>query len=514
MNKLVAVFNKNKKLFNLFLITVQVLFFVTTIVIFYKCLSKGISIAVESQFYLTAICVALLIIMHLSLIRSSANDSESSLFEALIFVDSVHLSLDAQTWLINNMPDIRTYIVIGNVIYYFCPIILAWLLWRFVCQYCKQDKFLSEANRIVNVFTVVGLLMIIGNVKYGYYYTISPSGLYSRSETYPLSLLTIAVVMVTFITTVIKQKMLLRSKIIFLSYPIVPYVGSIITARADGPTLTSTLMFVSIFFIYSNFYVYREQEMAQDKAKYAQKQAELDTAADIQANMLPNVFPAFPERNDFDIYATMDPAKEVGGDFYDFFLLDDNHLAIVIGDVSGKGVPAALFMVIAKTLIKNQSQLGLSPGEIFTRVNTMLCDENDSDLFVTSWMGILDLQTGKLTYVCAGHNPPLVLKKDTGYEWLKGKKGFILAGAEGMKYQENETYLTNGEAIFLYTDGVTEASNTSKELYGENRLINWLNNNKELSPTDILNNLRTDIDEFVGNAEQFDDITMLCVKLN
>lgn len=240
--------------------------------------------------------------------------------------------------------------------------------------------------------------------------------------------------------------------------------------------------------------------------------AELNVATQIQADMLPRIFPAFPERNEFDIYATMNPAKEVGGDFYDFFLVDDDHLAVVIADVSGKGVPAALFMVIAKTLIKNHAQNQECPGDVFTQTNEQLCEGNDAGLFVTAWMGVLEISTGKFIYVNAGHNPPLLKHAGGGFEWLKSRPGFVLAGMEGIRYRENVMQLAPGDTLYLYTDGVTEATNADQELFGEERLQTALNEQPDLPVDDLLPKIKHCIDEFVGEAEQFDDITMLGLK--
>ena len=237
--------------------------------------------------------------------------------------------------------------------------------------------------------------------------------------------------------------------------------------------------------------------------------AELNVATQIQADMLPRIFPAFPERPEFDIYASMTPAKEVGGDFYDFFLMDDDHLALVIADVSGKGVPAALFMVIAKTLIKNHAQNRETPGEVFTQTNAQLCEGNDAGLFVTAWMGVLEISTGKFVYVNAGHNPPLLKRAGGQYEWLKSRPGFVLAGMEGIRYRENTLELMPGDTLYLYTDGVTEATSSAQELYGEERLQAALNEASELPVSQLLPRIKNCIDTFVGDAEQFDDITML-----
>ena len=240
--------------------------------------------------------------------------------------------------------------------------------------------------------------------------------------------------------------------------------------------------------------------------------AELDIAKHIQASMLPCIFPAFPERPEFDIYATMEPAKEVGGDFYDFFMVDDTHLAIVMADVSGKGVPAALFMVIGKTLIKDHTTPGRDLGKVFTEVNQLLCESNSEELFITAFEGVLDLVTGEFVYVNAGHEMPFICKAGGDFEPYKIRAGFVLAGMEGMKYRAGSTRLEPGDKIFQYTDGVTEATNLKNELYGMNRLGAILNKVKGGTPNDILPAIKKDIDEFVGDADQFDDITMLCLE--
>ena len=240
--------------------------------------------------------------------------------------------------------------------------------------------------------------------------------------------------------------------------------------------------------------------------------AELDIAKHIQASMLPCIFPAFPERKEFDIYATMEPAKEVGGDFYDFFMVDDTHLAIVMADVSGKGVPAALFMVIGKTLIKDHTTPGRDLGKVFTEVNQLLCESNSEELFITAFEGVLDLVTGEFVYVNAGHEMPFICKAGGDFEPYKIRAAFVLAGMEGMKYRAGSMTLEPGDKIFQYTDGVTEATNINNELYGMERLGAILNKVKAGTPHDILPAVKKDIDSFVGEADQFDDITMLCLE--
>ncbi|MBR3661008.1 MAG: SpoIIE family protein phosphatase [Bacilli bacterium] len=251
----------------------------------------------------------------------------------------------------------------------------------------------------------------------------------------------------------------------------------------------------------------RQKELSEEGARI---ESELNLARGIQNNMLPSTFPAFPEHKEIDIYAKMIPAKEVGGDFYDMFLIDDNHLAVTVADVSGKGVPAALIMMISRTLIKNTALNKFSVDEVFYKVNNLMCEGNTIDSFVTSWFGILDLKTGYMEYVNAGHNAPLIYKnKNKKIEFIKDKPNLVLAAMNNTKYTKHELKLEPGDRLFLYTDGVTEATNLNKELYGNDRLQNYLNSNISKSLTDTINGLKMDIDNFVGKEKQFDDITML-----
>ena len=240
--------------------------------------------------------------------------------------------------------------------------------------------------------------------------------------------------------------------------------------------------------------------------------AELAFAKAIQHAALPSVFPPYPDRKEFEIFATMHTAKEVGGDFYDFYFVDDENLAFLMADVSGKGIPAAMFMMTAKTFIKSYAESGVSVEEVFTYANAKLCEGNDAGMFVTAWLGILNTKTGKVLFANAGHNPPLVKHADGTYEYLKSRAGFVLAGMEGVRYRKNELDLAPGDAIYLYTDGVTEATNLSEELYGEERLQKILNIQKDATPEIICAEVKIDVDKFVGEAPQFDDITMLAIR--
>lgn len=240
---------------------------------------------------------------------------------------------------------------------------------------------------------------------------------------------------------------------------------------------------------------------------------ELDMAKNIQEGQLPSKFPAFPDRNEFDIYASMTAAKEVGGDFYDFFFVDDDHLALVMADVSGKGVPAALFMMMSKMLIHNYAMIGLSPHEVLERTNNSLFENNPEKMFVTVWFGILEISTGKIIAANAGHEYPILKQPGGEFELFKDKHGFVLGGFRDKKYKEYEFTLQKGGTLFVYTDGVPEATNASGEMYGTERLVNDMNRDGDRSPEEILKTVHADVDKFVGDADQFDDLTMMAIKL-
>ena len=241
--------------------------------------------------------------------------------------------------------------------------------------------------------------------------------------------------------------------------------------------------------------------------------AELDMARAIQAGQLPRVFPAFPDRKELDIYAGMTPAKEVGGDFYDFFFVDEDHLALVIADVSGKGIPAALFMMSSKMLISNFTSMGLSPAEVLRLTNEKLCQNNEEDMFVTVWLGVLELSTGKITAANAGHLYPAIRQPGGSFELFEDKHTLFVGMFENVAFEQYEFTLEKGGTLFLYTDGVSEATDSSNELYGTDRMIEALNKAPDASPKELLENVHRDVDAFVGEATQYDDLTMLGIKL-
>ena len=256
-------------------------------------------------------------------------------------------------------------------------------------------------------------------------------------------------------------------------------------------------------------YVDQVQRVTAEKERIG---AELNMATAIQASQLPRLFPAFPNRPEFDVYASMTPAKEVGGDFYDFFLVDDDHIGLVMADVSGKGVPAALFMMISRVLIKSHLQNGETPGEALESVNDQLCESNDAEFFVTVWLAVLKISTGKGIAVNAGHEHPTLRRANGRYELVTYRHSPAVATMEGIPYKEHTFEMNPGDSLFVYTDGVAEATNAQDELFGTERMLEALNRDPAADPETVLKNVKEGIDAFVAGAEQFDDITMLCLK--
>lgn len=255
--------------------------------------------------------------------------------------------------------------------------------------------------------------------------------------------------------------------------------------------------------------IFRQKELTEQTARI---QTELSLATEIQLGALMRDFPVFPEREEIEIYASSTPAKEVGGDFYDFFFVDQDHLCLVIADVSGKGVPAALFMMAAKIILRNHTKMGKSPAEILTDANTDICENNEQEMFVTIWLGILEISTGHLVAGNAGHEFPILRREGGRFEVYEDNHDFVVGGMEGIRYQEYEIDLKPGDTLFVYTDGIPEAPDAEGRLYGEKRLVDSLNEDPAAAPSQILKNVLRAVDLYVQGESQFDDMTMLCMK--
>ena len=256
----------------------------------------------------------------------------------------------------------------------------------------------------------------------------------------------------------------------------------------------------------------RSHKMIIEQQYISRIDAELSMANEIQQSHLPDPLTAFSGRTDFDIYATMTPAREIGGDYYDFFMVDDDHLCLLIADVSDKGVPAALFMMSSQSMIKSEAMRGSSPGKLLESVNQLICENNPKNMFVTVWLGVLELSSGKLTCVNAGHEYPVIKHPDGSFQLFKDRHGMVVGAMDIAKYREYEILLQPGSKVFVYTDGLAEAIGEEKEQFGIERIVDTLNKNPEGSPQQLLETMRSEVDSFVHGAEQFDDLTMLCLE--
>ena len=258
------------------------------------------------------------------------------------------------------------------------------------------------------------------------------------------------------------------------------------------------------------FINYMEKQRAL-QAERSKLQSELHVASTIQHSLLPKLSDTYPGRDELDVYATMIPAKAVGGDFYDVFFVDNNRIAFLIGDVSGKGIPAALFMANAKTVLQNCIRDLPDLTSALCKANDVLCEGNDAEMFVTIWVGILNIETGELKFSSCGHNPPVHISGNNA-EFIRIKSGFVMAGMEDVMYKENTWQLKKGDTILLYTDGVVEAETKNHELYGEERLLSCLTSLKDAKAETVVNEVKQSVDNFIDGNDQFDDLTMLCIK--
>ena len=429
-------------------------------------------------------------------------------FRYLVEATTFSLFTDLSAWMMKDQARFWMLNRIDNTVFFLVSPVTVYFFWRYVAQIIgRDDPRIGRAEILLKAGLFVEIFMVIINFWFGFFFTVDKNSSYRRGHLYPVFMLYSVVVTIVIIALIVaNRKKLHRRQIIAL----VIYLGTplpliIVAIFVYGLSLNYIMCMLDTLVMYGVLSVEQGREkMAVNK--------ELSTAASSQEGMLPRSFPLFPDRNEFELHASMDPAKEVGGDFYDAFLIDEDHLAIVMADVSGKGVPAALFMVIAKTLIKNRSQMGGTPAEILADVNDRLCEGNDAKLFVTVWLGILTVSTGHVIEANAGHENPVIRRGDGAYEELKRKHGFVCGGKKKMRYRDDEFDLHPGDILFVYTDGVSEATNGDGVRYGTNRMLTALNEAGDQNPEELLKAVRKDVDVFVKTAPQFDDLTMLAVR--
>ena len=445
-------------------------------------------------------------------------DETAQLFMALLLCDAGILFLDFVTWMIEGNAALRGLYVVVYTAYLSCVVLLNILFWRYIRAYLSLEGLLPRVcDRVIRAAVAPMLLVCFANLFMPLCFYIDEQGYYHDLDGEYLIYAHFSVLAVCSTICVLRAKVPLRSKLAIALFYVLPFVYGVLYLGSSDAVLPDAVL-LAILFMYV--------VLVTDRLKtLAATQSELDTAAGIQANILPNTFPAFPTYQEFDIYATMDPAKEVGGDFYDFFLVDDDRLAMVVADVSGKGIPAALFMMTARTILKTKAQSSptLSPRELLLEANAALYENNREGMFVTVWLGVLRISTGELVYADAGHEK-LLLYQDGSWRVLpKETVGPALAMwapedfafmAEKYQYKDVTLRLSPGDAIFQYTDGVTEAMTADRELFGEERLMNAMNSAPSTQPEELLPHVRAKIDAFVKGAAQFDDITMLGLRYN
>ena len=443
------------------------------------------------------------------LIDKDRPGESSHFFLYLVNITFLGLFADFFSGILMKVPEWRILYLIDNTVYFMVLPMECYFFYRYITVIFKsKDRMLRIIDLVMGIGLAVDLLSIFINIFTGIYFSIDSQGVYSRGPLYLCTYIYFAVAVVLIIWVFIKRrKELDRNHIlafsVFLGGPI---VVAVLPDPADGLSVTCGVIMSALIMSYCLVSIEQsKKQMAREK--------ELSAATSIQYNMLPHTFPAFPDCSEFDIFASMTPAKEVGGDFYDMFFVDDDNLAILIADVSGKGITAALFMAQAKQII--QSQMIICGGDAvvaLTAANLQLIKNSNADMFVTVWLGVINLSTGHMTFVDAGHNYSAVQKNGVEYIIEEDKHSIVLAALKSAKFQLNELDLKPNDTIFLYTDGVTEARNSDGEFYGMNRLLDALNEVVDGSPEEIDEHVRKRVAEFVGEAEQFDDITTLCFR--
>ena len=458
--------------------------------------------SIGADIFCMAICTMLCFSATLNTKESNA---DTRAFVSLLTANAIALFLDELCWIVQGIPNLRVVNLITNVFFYMTGAILIYMFWEYIRRALKlTDRPMVMADWFVTGMLIPSLILCLVNFFYPLFFTVDENGVYSRTGQWDVSQIYLSITLTVVIIAILFAKASKKDRFVAISFVAIPMVNQIFTISVFGLSTQYAAMTVSIVLIYGVLFADREKALASTEM-------ELGVATKIQANMLPNNFPFLPERTEFDLYASMSPAKDVGGDFYDFFMVDDTHLAMVIADVSGKGIPAALFMMASKILVKNTVMSGKSPGEALASVNNQVCSNNQEEMFVTVWLGILNLDDGTLVTANAGHEYPIIKKPDGDFEVRKTKHSFVIGGMSGIKYKETTTTLEPGTKLFVYTDGVPEAENEDEEQYGLDRFISVLNKNKDAEPQKLLEAVTEDVGIYAQGQPQFDDLTMLCI---
>lgn len=445
------------------------------------------------------------------LIDVQKSGSNLRYFIYMLNVGLFSLFTDAGAWLLEGVGSLWRLNYIDNFVLFLCGPLSAFCFWRYANDVLVLNKpFERVLDKAVTYGLAVPVIMRIINIFNGMYFKVLTFGFYRRGPLYPLSNMYVVFVLIAVTVTVIVERKQLDTYqfVAVMMYIFAPVAAIILTTFVYGLSVSSSVVMLVLLLMYCILNVSQGREKAA-------ADRDLAMASNIQETILPRIFPYLPERDEFDIFASMTPAKEVGGDFYDFFMIDDDHIAIVIADVSGKGMPAALFMMVARTLIKNQAQSASSdkdPGHILSEVNDQLCDGNEMGLFVTAWLGIITLSTGHMVYSSAGHEYPALSENGKEYVLRVERNMPPLATMEGLKFKTRDIDLKHGDTLFIYTDGVAEATDVNGELFGTDRMLDALNADPSAELETLDKSVRESIDKFVADAPQFDDITILTFR--
>ncbi len=429
-------------------------------------------------------------------------------FVTLIAFLSFTMTLDLAEALVDKEPHLIWLNTTFATLVWINETITFFLFWNYVTHALKSEGQTIKILHIIGGFFLLGFILLPAITAIAgdpLYFSVNALGVYERKKFFWwISRIPHTYFIIASIIAIFLSKESIKKKIVISVFMALPVIAMGSGGYKSGVAIQYVAMMMSIILIFAFIFSSREKDL------YSTNK-ELSLATNIQKHMLPSIFPAFPERKEFDVYASMTPAKEVGGDFYDFFLIDEYHLGLVMADVSDKGVPAALFMMASKIMVQNFALMGKSPSEVLTAVNNQICLNNQDEMFVTVWLGILDLRTGKLVASNGGHEKPLIMNKNGKFEMYKDANNFVVGWYKGLTYKEYTIQLEKGSKIFLYTDGVPEATNQNGRFTRE-RMISTINKFANKTPQEIVQSMKHELDEFVGNNKQFDDITMLCVE--
>lgn len=470
------------------------------------------------------------ILLFMSVVKNRSDISfRTGYFSYLIGILGLEMFLSLCTWLVDGIAQLRTLNMLLNVLSSALSSLLLLVAWFYLVEVADLDTpAIKKMTKFINVLALLTFMAAIGNFFRHFYFYVDENGFYHRAPLFVTTYIFTVIMYIFIIRIVIFMDVSASKKRALLSFTTIPLIATILQVMLYGISLTFPAFLLSLIFIYGNVFAEQNHELTQNRLKaitaenrllleqqkHQRIETELNMATEIQTKILPRIFPAFPDIEGVDLYSIMHPAKEVGGDFYDFFRLDEDHICMVIADVSGKGVPAALYMMIAKSLIKGAVKQGLSPAETMTYLNQQFCDSvSDIDMFVTVWIGILDLKTNILTASNAGHEYPALKRAHGNFEIYKDNHSFVVGGLEGMRYKEYQIELHSGDTLFVYTDGVAEACDEEHTLFGTEGMIEALNHNPDADCKTLINHLLQEVQFFIGTADQFDDITMLALKI-